>query len=161
VLVILMGPAGAGKSTVGQALAAALGWLFIDADDLHTVRNIEKIREGTALTDRDREPWLARIHETLARTADEGYDAVIACSALRQRYRDRIAEGLPDVRWVYLAADARLLAARLAQRTGHFAGPAILSSQLAALQPPTDALVVPADQPVGQAVATIRAAIGR
>ena len=156
-----MGPAGSGKSTIGRALAAELGWLFIDADDFHSAGNIDKMRQGTALTDHDRDPWLARIHDTLARTVDEGRDAVLACSALRRSYRDRIAGGLPSVRWVYLAADARLLAARLAQRTGHFAGPAILPGQLAALQPPDDALVVPADQPVDQAVTTIRAAIGR
>ena len=154
-----MGPAGAGKSTVGRALAAELGWSFIDADDLHSPGNINRMRVGTALTDDDRDPWLDRIHDTLAMVVEDGGHAVVACSALRRRYRDRIADGLPDVRWVYLSASPGLLAARLAQRTGHFAGPAILPSQLAALEPPTNALVVSADQPVAAAVAAIRAAI--
>jgi len=154
-----MGPAGAGKSTVGRALAAALGCTFLDADDLHSPENIAKIGGGAALTDVERGPWLDRVRSAIADATHAGDDTVVACSALRRSYRDRIARGLSGVRWVYLHASPALLAERLTHRTGHFAGPAILSSQLATLESPDDALVIPAHLPVDAAVAMIRTAL--
>lgn len=158
-ILILMGAAGAGKTTVGQALAGQLGWPFIDADDFHSPDNIARMRSGVPLTDADRSPWLARVRDAIVRLHAAGTNAVIACSALRQRYRDELAAGLDDVRWVYLAAPPALLEARLVSREGHFAGPSILAGQLADLEPPDDAIVVPASLPVDEVVTRIRAAI--
>ena len=160
-IVIIMGAAGAGKTTVGRALAGALGWRFLDADDMHPPANIDKIRSGVALTDEDRAPWLARTHEALVRASREGADVVLACSALRERYRATLAEGFADVRWVFLDADADLLAARLRDRPGHFAGPAIVDSQLETLEPPHDAYRVRADLPADVLVDAIRRHLGR
>ena len=158
--VILMGPAGAGKTTVGQALAEALGWTFVDADALHPASNVEKIRAGTPLTDADRDPWLTRVRETIVDFAARGVDAVLACSALRARYRVRLGEGIPQLRWVSLAADRELLSARLRARHGHFAGPEIVNSQLQELEQPSDALILDATLPVPTLVQHIRNAFG-
>lgn len=160
-IVIIMGAAGAGKTTVGRALAGALGWRFLDADDLHPPGNIDKIRSGVALTDEDRAPWLARTHEALLQASREGADVVLACSALRERYRVTLADGLAGVRWVFLDADAALLTARLQHRPGHFAGPRIVNSQLETLEPPHDAFRVRADLPVDVLVDAIRRHLGR
>ena len=118
-IIVLMGAAGAGKTTVGRALADAVRWPFFDADDFHDTANIERMRAGVGLTDQDRAPWLARIHEVMVDVASRGGDAVVACSALKQTYRDALADGVPDVRWVYLRGRADLLRDRVA------AGPAI------------------------------------
>lgn len=155
-----MGPAGAGKSTVGRALAAALGWPFLDADDFHVPEHVARMRAGIPLTDADRAPWLARVHDAIVEVlVNPGTNVVVACSALRQSSRERIAVGLDDVRWVYLSAPAALLEQRLAARRDHFAGPSILPSQLEDLQPPRDALVLSASLPVNELVAQIQAAI--
>ena len=158
-IVILMGPAGSGKTTVGSALAAALGWPFFDADDLHLHESVEKMRAGVALTDDDRAPWLARVHALVERLSQQGGHAVIACSALKERYRDAIADGVRDVRWVFLEASPDLLRGRLVHRPDHFAGAALLPSQLTELERPADALTVDADRPVDAIVAEIRAAM--
>jgi gluconokinase len=158
-IVILMGAAGAGKSTVGRALADALRWSFYDADDFHDAANIERMRSGVGLTDRDRAPWLARIHTTLVDVANRKADAVVACSALKQKYRDALAEGVPDVRWVYLKGGRDPLRERLVKRRGHYAGPELIDSQLADLEPPANALVLDADQPVTELVTELRRSI--
>jgi gluconokinase len=157
-VVVMMGPAGAGKSTVGRALAEALGCPFRDADNLHSPESIEKLRAGRRLTDEDRLPWLRRVHQEILRLASDA-GGVVACSALRQRYRAILAEGVPDVRWVYLQASPDVLRSRLSTRRGHFAGPAIVDSQLEALEPPADALTLDATLPVDALVAHIRAAV--
>ncbi len=160
-IVILMGAAGAGKTTVGRALALATGWPFHDADDLHPAANVDKISRGIPLDDEDRAPWLRQVHAMLVRLSGDGISAVVACSALRVQYRATLGDGVGDLRWVFLRADERLLAQRLARRTGHFAGPTILPAQLADLEPPggADALTVAADQPVAQLVARICAGL--
>ena len=99
-MIVLMGPAGAGKTTVGRALAAALGWPFVDGDDRHSPANVEKMRAGAALSDADRAPWLASLHAAIARTLDRREHLVVACSALKRSYRDvhrtNIVPGLPQ-----------------------------------------------------------------
>ena len=159
-IIVLMGAAGAGKTTVGKALANTLGWTFVDADDLHPAANVEKIRSGQSLTDADRAPWLLHTHEVMATLARDGENAVVACSALRERYRAILGKDIPGLRWVCLQADRSILSARLHAREGHFAGPEILDSQLRELEPPHHALTLRADLPVGTLVDRIRTGIG-
>lgn len=156
-IIVIVGVAGAGKTTVGRALAAAVGWSFHDADDLHAPEDRARMQRGEGLTDARRRPWLDRVRAMLVRAADRNENAVLACSALKQRYRDMLCAGLP-ARCVFLNADADTLRARLQQRPDHFAGVTLLDSQLAALEPPTDALTLDATQPVETLVRAIRAA---
>lgn len=161
VVVILMGVAGAGKTTVGRALASALAWPFVDADDYHTPQNVARMRSGTALTDDDRAPWLAALHAVVARAIDRREPLVLACSALKASYRRTLAAGLRTVRFVHLTAPEAVLRDRLAGRRDHFARPNLLDSQLAALEPPDgDALVIDATRSAEEIVATIRDAFG-
>lgn len=146
-VVIIMGVSGCGKSTVGAALAAARGWRFLDADDFHPVANKAKMQSGTALTDEDRRGWLDALAAQLAYHHGKGLDLVLACSALKGAYRERLRRAAPYA-LVYLAGTRALLAERLAARTGHFAGLSLLDSQLATLEEPVDALQVPVSLPV-------------
>jgi gluconokinase len=140
-ILLVMGVTGSGKTTVGKLLASRLGWVFLDADDFHPAENIAKMKRGIALTDEDREPWLAAIHAELLQCAAKKQDAVLACSALKQSYRARLAAGV-ELRVCYLKGTYREIAARLQSRTGHFAGEAILAGQFADLEEPGDALVL-------------------
>lgn len=151
-IAVLMGPAGSGKSTIGRALAERLDWPFVDADDLHSAASIAKMARGVGLDDDDRAAWLDRVNEAMRDAAATGSHLVVACSALRQRHRTRLAHAVPDVRWIHLRVDREVLHARLAMRQGHFAGPALLDTQLAALEPPIDAIDVDATAPVHVAV---------
>jgi gluconokinase len=144
-ILVVMGVTGSGKTTVGKLLGQRLGWLFLDADDFHPAANIEKMKHGVPLTDEDREPWLAAIHAELLKCAEKNKDAVLACSALKQRYRERLAAGV-ELRICYLQATYREIAARLQSRTGHFAGEGILAGQFADLEDPRDALVLRASE---------------
>ena len=157
-----MGAAGAGKTTIGVALAAELGWRFVEGDDQHPARNIEKMRRGDALTDADRAPWLAALHATVARTAERRESLVLACSALKRRYREVLRGKCRQVRFVYLKAPEAELARRLSARTAHFAGPGLLKSQLAALEEPSgdEALIVDARWPPEQVLGAIRKEFG-
>lgn len=147
-----MGVTGVGKTTVGKFLAEKTGWPLYDADDYHSAANVEKMRAGIPLTDEDRWPWLDRLN-ALLRTADaKNESAILACSALKQRYRDRLQQGLRDVRWVHLKGDMALIRSRLEQRKGHYMNPALLQSQFDALEPPVDALIIDVnDQPAALA----------
>ncbi len=136
--VVLMGVAGSGKTTVGLLLAERLGWRFLDADDFHSPANVEKMRSGHPLTDDDRWPWLDRLNGLLR----EDGSAILACSALRQRYRDRIAAGVDDMRWVHLVGTFELIGARLAARKGHYMPATLLASQFDTLEPPDTALTI-------------------
>src|SRR5277367_6544340 len=100
-IVLLMGTTGSGKSTVGELLARKLGWVFLDADDFHSAANKEKMHRGMALSDADRGPWLAAIHSELVRQTEQGHDVVLACSALKQEYREVLRAGL-EMQVVYL-----------------------------------------------------------
>jgi len=136
-----MGVTGAGKTTVGTLLARQLGWQFADADDFHTPANKEKMSRGIALTDADRGPWLEAIHEAMLRWEASGQNAVLACSALKQDYRDRLSEGV-DVKFVYLRGTAELILKRLGHRKGHYATGDLVASQFAALEEPKDSYIV-------------------
>jgi len=135
-VVLVMGVAGAGKSTVGARLAADLGWAFLDGDDLHPAANIAKMSAGVPLTDADRTPWFVAIGDRIDGWAVSGTPGVVASSALRRAYRDGLRAGRPQIELVYLAGGRDLLTTRLAQRTGHFMPPALLDSQIATLEPP-------------------------
>ncbi|MFB2586319.1 gluconokinase [Herbiconiux liukaitaii] len=130
---VVMGVSGAGKSTVGAELADALGVPFVDADDLHPLTNVEKMRAGVALDDDDRWPWLDAVGQAIA--AAETTGVVVACSALRASYREAIRVRAPHARFVMLHADRDLLLQRLRSRAGHFMPASLLDSQLATLEP--------------------------
>jgi gluconokinase len=156
-----MGVSGAGKTTTGRALATALAWPFHDADDFHSAANVDKMRRGAPLTDEDRAPWLHDLCVLIADIVRDDRHAVIACSALKQRYRDALVpKNAPPsaVRFVYLDVPIEELRRRLRQRQ-HFFGPAMLDSQLAALEEPTEALRVNGAQRVEDIVKAIRAAV--
>jgi gluconokinase len=147
VVVIVLGVAGSGKTTVGRALADVHGWRFVDGDDHHSAAAIAKMHNGVPLTDADRAPWLASLHRTAADALDRREPLVVACSALKQRYRDTLRGTLRQLRFVYLKADEVTLRERLSHRAGHFFAPELLASQLAALEEPADALTVDATRP--------------
>jgi len=165
-VVVLMGPAGAGKTTLGERLAASLGWPFADADAYHPAANVAKMRRGEGLTDADRWPWLAALRELISTTLARGGRLVLACSALRRAYRDALVP--PDappgaVRVVYLHVGRDELARRLATRVGHYAPPALLDSQLATLEEPAPEEGVAwldAERPADAVVAAAREALG-
>ena len=136
-----MGVTGSGKTTVGTLLAARLAWLFADADDFHSAANKEKMHKGIPLTDADRLPWLASMHEQIAKWIAAKQNAVLACSALKRSYRQRLWDG-PEVKYVYLRGSYELIAERLRARKGHFADQHILAGQFADLEEPNDALIV-------------------
>jgi gluconokinase len=138
--ILLMGTTGSGKSTVGELLARRLGWLFLDADDFHSAANKKKMHLGIALSDADRAPWLAAIHAELLRQNEQGHNVVLACSALKQEYRDLLGAQL-EMRVVYLKGSEAVLRAHIEGRHGHFAGESLLASQLTTLEEPVDALI--------------------
>ena len=140
-VILVMGTTGAGKTTVGRLLAARLGWNFLDADDFHPQANIEKMKHGIPLTDADRVPWLANIHSRLLQLNSEAKNAVLACSALKQAYRETLSAGL-DFRMVYLRGTYEQMRRHILSRHGHFAGEAILAGQFADLEEPQNALAL-------------------
>jgi len=154
-IVVLMGVCGCGKTTVGRALAADLGWPFHDADGFHPPANVAKMAAGTPLTDDDRWPWLDRIAASMREIDAAGNHAVLACSALKQAYRERIARA-GGVRFVFLKGDAATIGARLASRRHEYMPASLLPSQFATLEEPADALVVDIRDDVPAQVAAIR-----
>src|SRR5579864_8849638 len=119
-IIVVMGVTGSGKTTVGQLLAARLGYLFADADDFHSAANKDKMHKGIPLTDADRQPWLAAMHQQIAKWIASKQNAVLACSALKNDYRRQLWTG-PEGQFVYLRGSYELIAQRLRQRKGHFA----------------------------------------
>lgn len=141
-IVIVMGVTGAGKTTIGRALATAIGWEFHDGDDLHSEANKLKMRSGIALDDADRAPWLAAIRRLIEAMLSQGRDSVVACSALKQSYRDEIVVDPKAVKIVYLKGSKEMIAERLRNRGAHFMDPDLLQSQFDTLEEPRDAIVV-------------------
>jgi carbohydrate kinase (thermoresistant glucokinase family) len=142
--VILMGVSGSGKSTVGASLAQRLECPFLDADDFHPAANVEKMKRGIPLNDEDRMPWLRRLHDELEHRLGSGASVVLGCSALKESYRKILEEGLSQIDFVFLDVDQLTLTERLEKRKAHFFPKELLESQFAALERPSDAIVVDA-----------------
>ena len=158
---VVMGVCGCGKTVVGSRLAQRLGARFIDADDLHPPANVEKMRAGMPLDDADRAQWLQLLNARLRAAAAEGEPVVLACSALKQRYRDTLAAGLPGLRVVHLTGSRELIAERLASRQHSYMPASLLDSQFAALEPPADAIVIDVAMPLEAVVDTAAQTLAR
>lgn len=146
---VIMGVSGSGKTTVGLALAQNLGLPFYDGDDFHPAENVAKMASGLPLTDEDRTPWLARLHDLIAEHLRRGEGAVIACSALKRQYREHLRAGFDAVQFVYLHGSFSLILGRMEARSGHFMKADMLRSQYDALEAPTadEALTFDIEEP--------------
>jgi gluconokinase len=161
VIVIVMGVSGAGKTTVGAALAGHLGAEFLDADDFHPAANVAKMSAAIPLTDADRWPWLDRLNSELAARQAAGRGAVLACSALKEVYRARLMQGLADARLVHLQGSIDFIRERMKTRKHKYMPAALLESQFDTLEPPRDAFVIDASLDIPDAVERIAAALAR
>ena len=160
-IVVLMGVTASGKTTIGTKLAALQHWEYAEGDDYHSEANKAKMHAGIPLTDADRTPWLAALHEVLMGWYRSGTSGVLACSALRQAYRDELSAGIPSaaLRFVLLEVPREVLEHRMAERKGHYMSPALLDSQIATLEMPRDAIRVAGDLPPDAVVQEIMAAL--
>jgi gluconokinase len=162
VIVIVFGVSGGGKTTIGKLLAEELGWKFYEADDFHPRANIEKMHSGRPLTDEDRWPWLDRLREQVRRSLASKEDAVLACSALKRAYRERLRIS-DDVKFVFLRGNHALIAKQLRGRRGHFMNPALLKSQFADLEEPgpgEDVLMIDLGRTPGELVKEVKTRLG-
>lgn len=139
---IVMGVSGCGKSSMGKKLAEHLGWDFYDADDFHPPENVAKMASGTPLDDSDRIPWLASLHDLILSSLKADKPGVLACSALKERYRQRLMDGHAGVQIAYLKGSYDLIWSRMEKRTDHYMKPHMLKSQFDALEEPTNALTI-------------------
>ena len=151
-----MGVAGSGKTTIGRRLATGLGWPYFEADDFHSVANKDKMARGLPLDDRDRAPWLAAIRTTMDDCLATGRNAVFTCSALKNKYRRNLLDGVTGVSLVYLAGDLATMQTRVNQREGHYMKTGMVQSQFDALEVPADALTLDARLAPEVIVAEIR-----
>jgi gluconokinase len=158
-IVIVMGTTGSGKTTIGRLLAKSLGWEFVDADDFHPPANVEKMKHGIPLTDADREPWLKALHDKIVEWTARNRSVVLACSALKQSYRDEL-RGSSEVKFVYLKGSYELFSRRVLSRKGHFAKQDLIASQFAALEEPTDAIIADAAHSPEEIVSEVRRQLG-
>ena len=158
-VVLLMGVAGSGKTTIGRQLANELGWKFADADEFHPPANVAKMSAGIPLDDSDRTPWLAAIRLYIDARLAKDENAVVTCSALKKKHRAVLLGGAPQVKLVYLRGNRELLWSRISSRQGHFMKPAMLDSQLATLEEPEDAITIDIAQSPAQIIAGIRSAL--
>jgi len=159
-IIVVMGVAGSGKTTVGTMLAEAMKCAFLEGDSLHSKANIDKMSHGIPLTDADRAPWLAAIHAHILEAFERGLDLVVGCSALKQQYRKLLAKDVP-ITWVYLKGHPALIRARLRSRPNHFMKVSMLASQFDALDEPADALVVDVSAPPNAIVEHILSQVRR
>ena len=155
VVVIFMGVAGSGKTTVARLFTEKTGAVFYEGDDFHPPENVAKMRAGIPLTDADRKKWLKTLRETIVRALAKKEYSALACSALKEKYRDSLAAGDPRVKFVHLTGPPALIEERLKTRRGHFMPPKLLKSQFAILEPPTDALVFSCEIPPKKIVAEL------
>lgn len=155
-ILVIMGVAGSGKTTIGKSLAEALSCYFIEGDSFHSAANIAKMSSGLALTDADRAPWLAAIRTHLVSEAERGQCLILTCSALKQKYRDFLACDL-DISWIYLKGTHDLIASRIIQRSQHYMKVNMLNSQFSDLEEPSDAIVVDTSRPADAIVQDILA----
>lgn len=154
-IIVLIGVTGSGKSTVGRLLARQLGWKFYEGDDLHPAANLQKMRRGLPLTDEDRKPWLKAIQNAIRAAVENRENVVIACSALKESYRNMLqVEG--EVIFVYLKANSPLIQQRLKKRTGHFMNPVLIQSQFDTLEEPNQAVQIDAGLTPAEIVQLIR-----
>ena len=158
-IVVLMGVSGSGKTTIGTALAGRVGWAFVEGDDWHPPQNVAKMSAGTPLTDEDRFPWLDRLNAELRVREARGENVVVACSALRHSYRERLTRGLARWELVFLHGSFELLSRRMAERRHRFMPASLLQSQFDALEPPVKAIAVDVAEPPERAVEKIRIAL--
>jgi len=156
IVILVMGVAGSGKTTIGLKLAESLGWSFHDADEFHPPANIAKMSAGIPLDESDRAPWLAAMRACIEACLARGESSVVACSALREKYRSFLMADAARVKGVYLKGDFALILGRISQRQGHFMKENMLKSQFEALEPPQDALTLDASLPPDEIVAEIR-----
>ena len=152
--IIIMGVSGCGKTTVARMLAERLGWTFIESDDYHSAEQVRKMASGSPLTDADRQPWLEILHGLLVGCSQKNQPAVMACSALKEKYRRMLGAGLSHIHYVYLKGSYDLIRERMQHRQ-HFMKPAMLQSQFKALEEPQNALVIDITQPPENAVVKI------
>ena len=152
---VIMGVSGCGKSTIGQKLAGQLGWDFFDADDFHPPQNIEKMANGIPLNDADRAPWLDALHKQIAVSLRADRPGILACSALKERYRRQLLAGNHGVKIIYLKGTYELIWVRMNARPGHYMKEDMLQSQFDTLEEPQDALTVDITPSVDDIVATI------
>jgi gluconokinase len=161
VIIIVMGVSGSGKTTVGRLLAGELGWPFYEGDDYHPPANIQKMSHGMALTDDDRSGWLDMLSRLIRELEGEGRSAVVACSALKQEYRDVLAgRGITDVRFVYLKGTRDLIRKRVEERRGHYMKADLLESQFDILEEPARSVVVDISESPGLIVNRVKRALG-
>ena len=147
---IVMGVSGCGKTSVGKALADSLGWDFYDADDFHPPENVVKMASGIPLDDSDRAPWLASLHELISSSLKADRPGVLACSALKERYRQQLMDGNNGVQIVYLKGSYDLIWSRMSARKDHYMKPHMLQSQFEALEEPSNAVTVEISCPVDE-----------
>ncbi len=161
-VLVVMGVSGSGKTTVGAMLAGKLGWEFVDGDDFHPAANVAKMHAGHPLTDDDRWPWLDSIARWIDAVRGTDGRGIVACSALRRMYRDRLVAGRPDVTSVFLHGDASLIAQRQGARHGHYMPASLVASQFATLEPPGEderVIEVSVQPPAAEVVIAIAAKV--
>ncbi len=158
-ILLIMGVAGSGKTTIGRRLAAELNWPYHEADDFHSAANKDKMGRGVPLDDYDRAPWLASIRAAMDDCLAAGRSAVFTCSGLKEKYRRVLMDGAPGVSLVYLATDFETSLARVGRRQGHYMKADMVKSQFDALEVPTDALSVDTKLPPDKIVAVIKGSL--
>ncbi len=154
-VILVMGVSGSGKTTIGEMLSTQLNWPFVDGDNLHSAANVAKMAAGIPLTDDDRAPWLQSIHDVMEGWRMQHKSGIIASSALKEKYRQILLTS-PDIKLVYLRGSCDLIYSRMKHRPGHYMKPEMLQSQFAALEEPTDAIVVDIAAPAEEIVASVR-----